>query len=238
MGRKMIDLTEQNINGIIVHSPVEEQGGAGKHKRWYCTCPICNEIFIASSQHLRDKNKSISMCSNCSRKNFKDLTGKKFGRLLVLSKDNNNKSKRIRFLCRCDCGNIISVQANHLVDGSIKNCINCKITSKGEEKIKIILDELNIKYEREKIFDDCKYRTNLRFDFYIPEFNCVIEFQGIQHYKPIDFFGGEKIFNEQKIKDKIKKDFCKNNNIKFLEVSYNDNIRKKIYNILLNEDIV
>ena len=79
------------------------------------------------------------MCSNCSRKNFKDLTGKKFGRLLVLSKDNNNKSKRIRFLCRCDCGNIISAQANHLVDGSIKNCINCKITSKGEEKVSVKL---------------------------------------------------------------------------------------------------
>ena len=53
-----------------------------------------------------------------------------------------------------------------------------------------------------------------------------------------ELFRGEKIFNEQKIKDKIKRDFCKNNNIKFLEVSYNDNIRKKIYNILLNEDIV
>ena len=96
MGRKMIDLTGQNINGIIVHSPVEEQGGAGKHKRWYCTCPICNEIFIASSQHLRDKNKSISMCSNCSRKNFKDLTGKKcfdepkFIRLAVRTKEEND----------------------------------------------------------------------------------------------------------------------------------------------------
>ena len=71
MGRKMIDLTGQNINGIIVHSPVEEQGGAGKHKRWYCTCPICNEIFIASSQHLRDKIKVFQCARIVAEKTLK-----------------------------------------------------------------------------------------------------------------------------------------------------------------------
>ena len=98
MGRKMIDLTGQIINGIVVNGLVEEPGKAGKHKRWYCTCPICGEIFIVASQHLRDKNKPISMCAKCSRIQFNDLSGRKFGRLTVLARDWNTKNKRISYI--------------------------------------------------------------------------------------------------------------------------------------------
>ena len=49
-----------------------------------------------------------------------------------------------------------------------------------------------------------------------------IEFQGIQHYKPVEIFGGLKKFKEQQINDNIKRKYCKNNNIYLLEISYKD----------------
>jgi len=78
---------------------------------------------------------------------------------------------------------------------------------------------------------DCKNKKSLPFDFYLPERNICIEFQGIQHYEPREFFGGEKTFKERKFLDNIKREYCKDNNIKLLEISYKD--FKNIEDILL-----
>ena len=236
MGRKMIDLTGQNINGIIVNGLVEEQGKAGKHKRWYCTCPVCNEIFIVSSQHLRDKKNPISMCSNCSRKQFNDLSGKQFGRLTVLSRDWNSKTKRIRYMCECECGSIVSVQENHLTSGKIQSC-GCMMSS-GEEYIGTFLSQHNINFEKQKQFNDCKYKRCLKFDFYIPAINTVIEYQGIQHFEPVEFFGGEIAFQELKKRDKIKQEYCNAHCIHYIAIAYNEDIDVVLLKILSNEDIV
>jgi hypothetical protein len=79
--------------------------------------------------------------------------------------------------------------------------------------IKNILNSRNIIYTEQKTFDDCKNVYKLRFDFYLPESNMCIEFNGIQHYKPIDFFGGLDRLEKQRINDNIKANFCKQNNI-------------------------
>lgn len=93
--------------------------------------------------------------------------------------------------------------------------------SKGEQTISRILNELNFHFEREKKFDDLKHNSYLRLDFF---FECnnkrfAIEFDGLQHHKPVEYFGGEKSFQNTKKRDKIKNDWCKNNNIKLLRCS-------------------
>jgi hypothetical protein len=112
--------------------------------------------------------------------------------------------------------------------------IGCKIcsSSKGESAIKKFLDSNHISHDPEHRFDDCKYKKALPFDFYLMDYNICCEYQGIQHYGPYEFFGGEKGFEIQKIKDKIKKDYCKKNNIRLIEIPYweYDNIE-----IILNE---
>ena len=73
----------------------------------------------------------------------------------------------------------------------------------------------------------------MRFDFYLPEHNVCIEYQGKQHYE-IDFYllilKSEKLAKErlekQKNHDNIKREFCKNNGIKLLEIKYTDNIKE------------
>lgn len=109
-------------------------------------------------------------------------------------------------------------------------CPICKF-SKGESKIYKILKELNINFEFQKKFKNCKYIKSLLFDFYLKDYNTCVEFQGIQHYKEIEFFGGKKAFVELLEKDKIKEDYCKANNINLLKIKYDKDIKKEILKI-------
>ena len=106
-------------------------------------------------------------------------------------------------------------------------CGRCK-ESYGEREIAGWLDNKNIKYVREKTFNDLLGLGNepLRFDFYLLDYNVLIEYQGEQHYEPQDFFGGEEKFIEQQEHDKRKREYAKLHNIKLLEISYKnfDNI--------------
>lgn len=113
------------------------------------------------------------------------------------------------------------------------NCPSCK-SSKGENEIKKYLENNNIKYIPQKSFNDCvndKTGRKLVFDFYLPKQNICIEYDGKQHYFPIKFFGGVKEFNDITYKDNIKNEFCKNNNIKLIRISYKDknNVEKLLY---------
>ncbi len=81
----------------------------------------------------------------------------------------------------------------------------------------------NIEYEFQKRFENCKDKRILPFDFYLPRFNTVIEVQGEQHYHPVPFKNentAKNNFIKTKEHDKIKKEYCKNNNIELLEIPY------------------
>ena len=99
------------------------------------------------------------------------------------------------------------------------HCRNCNF-SNGEYKIQKFLNEKNINYIPQKKFDDCRDILPLMFDFYLFDFNICIEFQGLQHYVSQDYFGGEIAFLDRIKKDKIKKQYCLDNDIKFLEIPY------------------
>jgi very-short-patch-repair endonuclease len=83
------------------------------------------------------------------------------------------------------------------------------------------LDEMNLNYNRQHSFDTCRYVNKLSFDFYLPDHNICIEFDGKQHFKSIDWFGGDKEFIKNKERDKVKDDWCVNNNVGLLRIKYN-----------------
>lgn len=106
-------------------------------------------------------------------------------------------------------------------------CSNQK--SSVEVEIEKILKKFKLRsgkdYISEARFDDCKHISNLYFDFYFPNRNIVLEYDGQQHYKPVRFGGisqekAEENFNSQKMRDKIKKEYCKNNKIKLIRIPY------------------
>jgi len=110
-------------------------------------------------------------------------------------------------------------------------CRACsKTISNGEKKIISLLTKNKIIFETQKTIEGCFSKMVLRFDFYLPEKKIYIEYDGIQHFKPVNYFGGTKSFNKIKESDKIKNDYCKENKIKLLRIPYYENIERSLKN--------
>ena len=85
--------------------------------------------------------------------------------------------------------------------------------------VETVLNELKLYYEKEKTYNNLKYKGKLRFDFYLPLYNLCIEFNGTQHYEYIEYFHkDESQFDEQRLKDHIKREYCRAHNIHLIEL--------------------
>ena len=106
-----------------------------------------------------------------------------------------------------------------------------------EKKIKKFLIENNIKFYQEKIFKECFFKKELPFDFYIPEYNLLIEYDGEHHFMPIKLFGGQENFELIQKKDKIKNEWAKRNKIKLIRINYKEykNINKILEELFKNK---
>ena len=151
-----------------------------------------------------------------------------------------HSSRKASWICPM-CGKSYQCIISSRTQKTEKVCPDCA-SSYGEMKIKKILDKYNIFYKKEYKLKKCIYKNMLRFDFAIfdnkKNLKFLIEYQGEQHYKPIDFGGkgkkfAEKQFQLNKKRDKIKKDYCKKNNIFLLEIPYTE--YDNIEDILLKE---
>ncbi|MFF2531517.1 zinc-ribbon domain-containing protein [Brevibacillus sp. NPDC058079] len=125
----------------------------------------------------------------------------------------------------CEEGHEYRASPNNRTKKNGSGCPICN-QSKGEEKIKIFLMENQITYERQFTFADCRNINVLRFDFALfndkSELLALVEFDGLQHEKPIDFFGGVNGFTNIKMNDKIKNRYCKSNNIYLIRIKYDE----------------
>ena len=122
-----------------------------------------------------------------------------------------NAKNDVEIICKKH-GSFLQQPTKHL---SSQGCPVCKL-SKGELKIFKILSENNINFKTHHRFND----LNLIFDFFLPDENIAIEYDGIQHFEPINHFGGFKSFENQKIRDKEKDEYCIKNNIHLLRIPY------------------
>lgn len=143
--------------------------------------------------------------------------------MLAIKPTDERKYRNIVWECKCDCGNICYVASSLLISGNTVSC-GC-LKSKGENRIEQVLQELCIDFDREKTFSDCKNpKTNtlLRFDFYLPDYNICIEYDGEQHFKYRETgWNTKEYLKEVQYRDKIKDEYCKNNN-KLIRISFLD----------------
>jgi len=176
-------------------------------------CPKC------ANNILYDKNIFVKKC-NVIHHNKYDYS-------LV---DYKNAHQKIKIICPTH-GLFEQMPHSHI------NGVGCPICSesKGEKKISFILDTLKIKYEREKSFENCRYKYPLPFDFYLLDYNICIEYDGPQHFESIDGWGGEEKFKDIKIRDSIKNEYCENNNITLIRIKYDENINSEIMNIIIKK---
>jgi len=120
-------------------------------------------------------------------------------------------------------GKFIVKASNHLYLHA--GCPYCnKTISNGETLILEYLKKNNIQFIRQKRFDDLKDKTYLSYDFYLPDYNLLIEYNGLQHYKPIEYFGGNKSFRLQKHHDWMKRKYAKCKKINLLTITYKNDI--------------
>ena len=138
-----------------------------------------------------------------------------------------NCSSKIEIICKKH-GSFWQLGKKHIMGQGCPKCFN----SRGESLILKFLNENKIDYIYHHWFPDCKDINPLPFDFYLPEHNICIEFDGSQHQakdKGQSFFYDEKI----KIHDEIKNKYCKNTNIELIRINYTvlNNIDKVLIKI-------
>lgn len=201
-----------------------------------CDCGTVKDVLI--TYLLNEKSKDCG----CGRKQTlhemctKDLVGKRFGKLTVLEMiEERNKYGRIQWKCKCDCGNEVIVLGNSLVIGHTLSC-GC-MSSHINAYIESYLTNQNIIHSSEYVVFIEEHK--LRFDFHLPEYNLFIEYDGEQHYYPINFGGWNEEdlqANFEKIKyyDSLKDKYCAENSINLLRIPYweKDNIETIISNHL------
>lgn len=134
----------------------------------------------------------------------------------------NNRTK-LKFKCK-KCGNIIRRSFYNVRQGN--TVCECCHQSSLEKQTKQKLIEKNILFEEQKKFSWLKSKNKLSLDFYLQEYKIAIECQGKQHFEPIEYFGGQKTFDEIVERDKIKKNLCLKNGVKILYVKNSDDIEK------------
>lgn len=208
----------------------------GEWYSWFL-CPKCNKnLFLCSHKHVKDG--STTGCPKCSTKKS-NLVGQKFGHWTVL-KDSGKRdtNRRIYWECICDCGNtnIYLVDTSSLKLGRSQSC-GC-IQSRGEELLSKLFSQMNIEFIPQKTFDDCRNSETgckLYFDFYLPDYNYCIEYDGIQHFEKTRWSHDD--FEERKIRDNIKNTYCDNNGIKLVRLTFEDynNINKDFLWEIINE---
>lgn len=138
------------------------------------------------------------------------------GHYKVISKDylNNRTPLHIEHM---DCKTVYSVTPHNFKSGC--RCPHCK-RSHGEYNIQLILEHNNIKYEYQKRFNDCKYKRTLPFDFYLPDYNFCIEYDGSQHYKENHFFMNHSALSLYQLRDSIKDWYCQSHGIYLIRIPY------------------
>lgn len=221
---RVIDMTGQKFNRLTV---IKRAGSNNQGKAlWECKCD-CGNMTMVTGIQLR--NSAIKSCGCLQREktskiSYIDRTGEKIGNFTLLDFHPRTKEQpypKWRYKC-----NLCGSEDNYATIDNLRKQYSCGCCSesKGERKIKALLKDNNIDFIQEKSFTDCLFNdTNrlARFDFYLPEKNIAIEYDGVQHFKQ----GNGCYDNQEKIQktkehDEIKNKYCKLNNICLIRIPY------------------
>lgn len=229
MGKKLTDeeikmyIEENGYTLVFLYREKREYNGNRKLRNIVVIEVICplGHTFKIDFSKFKSKENKCSVCGRIRSNNAKKLSYEyvkeyieKDNYKLLSTKYENNRTK---LSVKCDKEHEYKVTFNDFQNGY--RCPYCN-NSKGEKRVLEILNKLNIDCIPQYRFKDCKFKNTLPFDFYLPKYNICIEFDGEQHYKIKECFGGLDEFINIKIRDTIKNEYCKNNNIKLIRIPY------------------
>lgn len=217
-----------------------------RRDRWYGSfqCPYCNSNFIAAIHDVQDGSSRSCGCLDNSTKQWSngdtkwndgDYIGPYKIKLVSRLNKKDKKGKPLGlFECPyCDinstCNRTFIVPIERVSNGITSSC-GCRKISHGEEKIIQTLNNSNIKYYCQYSFNDCINPDTgrvLRFDFFLPEYNYCIEYDGQQHFlKYVQDYGSGwnnvDTYRQCHKRDLIKNYYCEEHNIGLLRIPYYD----------------
>lgn len=203
---------KQNIT-IICKEHGEFHSKVGNHLRNKAGCPTCGNINIRLNSPTRlSTEKFIERCSKIHLNKFN------YSKVNYIS---TNRS--VEIICPTH-GEFTQLAAYHL-NGN--GCPECSHTvSRGVKTISSFLSKKNIHFNREHKFSDCRNKYELPFDFFLPEYDLCIEYDGRQHFESIVRWGGDCGLKYRQLNDKIKNDYCTNSHLNLLRIKYSDNIEE------------
>ena len=212
----LIDI-ECTIHGIFSQIPAAHIRGTD--------CPDC-------------RGAKLSKTKTYSNEEFLRRAHKRHGDTYEYPEAYLRADQKLKIKCKKH-GEFFQTGHNHL---NGQGCPVCK-SSRGEKAVKAWLDNLGIPYIRQFTFDIRRIRTSLRYDFYLPEANACIEYDGRQHTIAIDHFGGEEGLKETQRRDRQKDEDCKAVNIMLVRVSHQDfkegslesKLQSNIFNVKEND---
>lgn len=228
--KKMLseNLVGQRFGKLVVMKMAESRYDK---THWICKCDCGNETVVSSSGLKSGHTQSCGCYQDevASDTHFVDLSGKMFGKLYVMERADNSKTGLVRYRCRCECGNETIVGGAPLLDGRTQSCGCWKQSRLEVNVIKYFQSmgyENSVDYECQKKFENLTGVGDrlLSYDFIVykngKEVKCLIECQGLQHYRAVEHFGGEKQFQRQQEHDKLKKDYAQMLGVELIEIPY------------------
>jgi hypothetical protein len=221
-----LDFTEAVYKSM--HEKIKLTCRSSNNKFWQVPSSLVKGICCVSC----NKNKHIIKQAPRKTKEFIQKAKKIHGNLYDYSKTIfKGYKEQVDIICKIH-GSFKQKMSDHI---SGCGCQTCGF-SQGEACILVWLKEKNISHHHQhKVKIDDSYHW---FDVYIPDYNLMVEFQGLQHFSPIKFFGGKKYFKILQKKDLQKKLYCEKNNINLLTIHYNDkkNIPQILEQTILNKN--
>ena len=229
------DLTGRRFGSLQVISRAERpEGLTSTGAYWLCKCDCGNNKIIMGKSLRTGKTLSCG----CHLQDVVDITGKKYGKLTVISQDHTRRQdgNGTYWTCQCECGNTVSVQKSNLCGGNVQSC-GC-LVSNGENQIEQCLSKEGMAYAKQFTFPDLRGNNGglLRFDFAVFDsidqtLMCLIEYQGEQHFQNI-FQVPDSVYREALARDQAKREYCKAHSIPLFELSNEENIEQELRNLL------
>lgn len=180
-------------------------------------CPKCRDRFVAELQ---------------TKSNEQFLSELQQIQPTITPLEEYQKSD-VKILFRCnECNMEWRTTPASVLSGS--GCPHCNL-SRGERAISVWLNSHNIQYVPQYKFNDLIGVGGglLSYDFYLPKFNVLLEYQGIQHFEPVEMFGGQKQYELQVEHDRRKKVYALDNGYYFIDIRYDEDIQSKLSKVFL-----
>lgn len=208
-----------------------------------CKCDCGNDHICAQADVVNGHTQSCGCLQSekTSDSNTKNWTGYiSDSGVKFIKKSHMNDKRQWIWECECPvCGGLFYELPAKINNGHTTSC-GCKKQSFGEYYVKTLLKDMGVEFIPQYTFDDCRCVYVLHFDFAI--FNDgslvgLIEYDGRQHFEPVEVFGGIVGFEETQKRDEIKNNYCKINNLPLLRLPYTLSlyeIKQRIYEYYLS----